>query len=538
MIAALLSAQASAQGVQFFQPPVGGFLSQGSMVSQAPPVPMVPLASNEMAFQPVVVSDATEDGGSDQSGVYSALFVVCALAVAGVTMSRRSARAANRRVRVPAPVMQFGDFGSEEIIRGPADQVMQYRNEAYVVLFNRGAPNEGVYTLESAAGGSKGQLLTFENTEDARRFTSLLQGEQFTDVGKGSGVSLVAQPSVWDTGRIVQFCAGGDFEVALVPAGGKIEPPEKNIFDPARFEERRPSPEEGFQNQRQMGFGNSMWNQAMNQWKPGQFGKQLNQDLRGQPMWGQPGRGSSDGQRGQPMWGQTGQMGRGSFDGQRGPSRFSDPPPGFFDQPIQDQQRMSMWNQPDRTDRTAEYDQRRRAQGNPQGTRQQGPNNGASPLQRRGQDVWAAAMRNANAGKAGNYEHGKGIAEEESAVERPLEEISLEGLGGKEKKRDGGKMYLSAMRMAYGGSAIEKDIVDFAAEDDAAEAECDVEDPDPIACNPCDGSPIECDVPLEPRYGNKAAEAEEDSEESKGAEEEPDESDDSKGPDEPMDPWQ
>ena len=44
MFAALLFGQASADGVQFFQPPVGGFLSQGSMVSQAVPAPMVPSA--------------------------------------------------------------------------------------------------------------------------------------------------------------------------------------------------------------------------------------------------------------------------------------------------------------------------------------------------------------------------------------------------------------------------------------------------------------------------------------------------------------
>ena len=45
MLAALLFGQASADGVQFFQPPVGGVLSQGSMVSQGVPVPMVPSAA-------------------------------------------------------------------------------------------------------------------------------------------------------------------------------------------------------------------------------------------------------------------------------------------------------------------------------------------------------------------------------------------------------------------------------------------------------------------------------------------------------------
>ena len=45
MFALLLLGQALADGVHFFQPAVGGFLSQSSMVSQAVPVPvgMVPL---------------------------------------------------------------------------------------------------------------------------------------------------------------------------------------------------------------------------------------------------------------------------------------------------------------------------------------------------------------------------------------------------------------------------------------------------------------------------------------------------------------
>merc|ERR1719352_2231649 len=137
MIAALLFGQASADGVQFFQPPVGGFLSQGSMVPMAgnqmafQPVPYV---ANEMAFQPVAVSDVSEEGASDQSVVYAASFAVCALAVAGVAMGKQSMRA-NRRARVAAPVMLMGDFG-QDIIQGPAEQVMQTRRKAYVVVFN------------------------------------------------------------------------------------------------------------------------------------------------------------------------------------------------------------------------------------------------------------------------------------------------------------------------------------------------------------------------------------------------------------------
>jgi hypothetical protein len=113
MLAALLFGQASAEGAHFFQPPVAGFLSQGSMVSQAVPVPMVPLAGNEMSLQfaepvPYLVADVREESVPDYSAAYSLSFAVCALAVAGAAMRKPIVRA-NRRMRVEAPVMQLRD---------------------------------------------------------------------------------------------------------------------------------------------------------------------------------------------------------------------------------------------------------------------------------------------------------------------------------------------------------------------------------------------------------------------------------------------
>merc|ERR1719163_396509 len=77
------------------------------MVSQAVPAPMVPLTGNEMALQPApyVAMDLSEEGASDY-GVLYASFAVCALAVAGVSMSKQSVQS-NRRGRVAAPVMQL-----------------------------------------------------------------------------------------------------------------------------------------------------------------------------------------------------------------------------------------------------------------------------------------------------------------------------------------------------------------------------------------------------------------------------------------------
>jgi hypothetical protein len=113
MLAALLFGQASAEGAQFFQPPVAGFLSQGSMVSQAVPVPMVAMGGNEMSLQfaepvPYLVSDVREESVPDYSAAYTLSFAVCALAVAGAAMRKPIVRA-NRRMRVEAPVMQLRD---------------------------------------------------------------------------------------------------------------------------------------------------------------------------------------------------------------------------------------------------------------------------------------------------------------------------------------------------------------------------------------------------------------------------------------------
>merc|ERR550514_1783011 len=99
------------------------------MVSRAVPVPMVfltgnemarrpmvPLTGNEMALQPApyVVMDVSEEGASDYSVVYASL-AVCALAVAGVSMSKQSVRS-NRGVRAAAPVMQLReDVGTVSI---------------------------------------------------------------------------------------------------------------------------------------------------------------------------------------------------------------------------------------------------------------------------------------------------------------------------------------------------------------------------------------------------------------------------------------
>jgi hypothetical protein len=272
MLAALLFGQASAEGAQFFQPPVAGFMSHGSMVSQAVPVPMVPLAGNEMSLAvagaamrkpvfkgskhaplhfaeqvPSLVKNTSEDGASDQ-GVVPVSFAVCALyfavAVAGAAMRKQIFPAAKRATRTNGPPRMSASWNEDrELVRGPVDQVLRYRTAAYLVIFNQGSPNEGVYTLEQKndRGASVTQILTFEREEDAARFAQSLRGENFNVVGRSSSISMDARPLMWDTRSIAKLCNRGAFEVALVPEGSAVTPPQNNMYDPRRFESAPPS---------------------------------------------------------------------------------------------------------------------------------------------------------------------------------------------------------------------------------------------------------------------------------------------------------
>jgi hypothetical protein len=148
-----------------------------------------------------------------------------------------------------------GRNNGNNVMRGPAEAVLRNKPMAYVVIFNQGMPNEGVYTLSTGVGGSRTHILTFDNAEDADRFAHQLQGENFNVLGGERSVSLDAKPLMWDARRIAEFCHRSDFEVALVPAGGMIRPPESNTYDPAQF--GRPNAnetyEERLQRRRMMG---------------------------------------------------------------------------------------------------------------------------------------------------------------------------------------------------------------------------------------------------------------------------------------------
>jgi hypothetical protein len=108
---------------------------------------------------------------------------------------------------------------------GPPERVLRGLKAAYVLIFNAGMADEGVYTLQGQAAAASAYVLAFELTDDADRFAQLLMAEGFD----------LATPLLWETNQLSAFCEAGEFEVSLVPQGAMITPPTKNEYDNDAF---------------------------------------------------------------------------------------------------------------------------------------------------------------------------------------------------------------------------------------------------------------------------------------------------------------
>jgi len=109
---------------------------------------------------------------------------------------------------------------------GSPHSVLQGLDSAYVLIFNAGQQDEGVYTLQGRAAQANAYVLAFELNDDAGRFAQLLQAEGFD----------LATPLKWEVDTLAKFCSAGSFEVSLVPKGTLITPPAKNEYDKDAFE--------------------------------------------------------------------------------------------------------------------------------------------------------------------------------------------------------------------------------------------------------------------------------------------------------------
>jgi hypothetical protein len=108
---------------------------------------------------------------------------------------------------------------------GRPEQVLSSLDSTWVLIFNAGRHDEGVYTLQGRAASEKAYVLAFEFSDDADRFAALLQAEGFD----------LATPLSWDTQQLSAFCDAGEFDVSLVQQGALVTPPAQN-----EYEERAP----------------------------------------------------------------------------------------------------------------------------------------------------------------------------------------------------------------------------------------------------------------------------------------------------------
>jgi hypothetical protein len=115
-------------------------------------------------------------------------------------------------------------------VYGDADDVLREEKvEApWVLIFNKGREDEGMYTLQGRETPEKGSgtfVMAFERQEEASRFSMLLQAQGFG----------MPTATAWASEELSDFCASADFGLGFVPTGALVFPPEDNYFDADAF---------------------------------------------------------------------------------------------------------------------------------------------------------------------------------------------------------------------------------------------------------------------------------------------------------------
>ena len=105
-------------------------------------------------------------------------------------------------------------------VYGDADDVLREEKvEApWVLIFNKGREDEGMYTLQGRETPEKGSgtfVMAFERQEEASRFSMLLQAQGF---GMPTATS-------WASEELSDFCASADFGLGFVPTGALLFSP-------------------------------------------------------------------------------------------------------------------------------------------------------------------------------------------------------------------------------------------------------------------------------------------------------------------------
>jgi len=111
------------------------------------------------------------------------------------------------------------------LLSGEVEAVMPPTcRSAWLLIFNEGLDNEGIYTLQCRDSPIK--VLAFEHAKDATEYALRLAGNGFD----------LATPCCWEASHITHFVDELGYELSFVPTGGWSSPPQANIYDEEAFE--------------------------------------------------------------------------------------------------------------------------------------------------------------------------------------------------------------------------------------------------------------------------------------------------------------
>jgi len=109
---------------------------------------------------------------------------------------------------------------ASETVTGPAEELLHRRTQVWVLIFNVGLPNEGVYTAQDFETGAP-VLVAFDRIHEADGFARDLEDEGLADL----------RPMVWQAEQVRTFCEAVGCQLGMVPFGANVSPPSENEFD-------------------------------------------------------------------------------------------------------------------------------------------------------------------------------------------------------------------------------------------------------------------------------------------------------------------
>jgi hypothetical protein len=123
--------------------------------------------------------------------------------------------ALNRRILSLQADMSIDDDEEEMSLDDP-----HVPENVFVLIFNLGSNNEGIYSLHIGVGEEQDVIVGWEVEEDAREYGLLLEETQNMPLPTPKALSMT---------DIASFCQDSGHLLGLVREGIKVEPPSRNV---------------------------------------------------------------------------------------------------------------------------------------------------------------------------------------------------------------------------------------------------------------------------------------------------------------------